>query len=155
LGEPIHAQHRPAFRRIIGSYGLILGLSSLCCVLATLQAVLALRPRTSVERLGQTLLPMSFLTSFTAIIITTILLFSYESVEHPMRIDLVVACSPIVLFDMSAVLLLAGTSYSSRQRIGHRYGRVVAGFLVGTLAFCTAISCLVAWRMSSGDGDGT
>lgn len=154
LGEPIHAQLFPSFRRIIGCYGLLVYLSSLCCVLATLQTVFGLRPRTSVERLGQTLLTMSFLTSFTAIIITITLLFCYESVEHPMRIDLVVACSPIVLFDVSAVLLLAGTPYSSRQRIGRWYGRVVDGLLVGALAFCTAISFSMAWRMSTGNGDG-
>jgi hypothetical protein len=123
-------------------------------LLRALQTVFRLRPRTSVERLGQTLLTMSSLTSVTAIIITTTLLFCYESVEHPMQIDLVVACSPIVLFDESAVLLLAGALYSSRQRIGRWYGRAVDVFLVGALAFCTAISFSMAWRMSTGDGDG-
>lgn len=152
LCEPINAQVYLGFRRVISLYYLLIYLSSFSCVLATLQTFIMLRPRTSMERLGQTLLIISFLTSFMALVITTMLLFCYEFLKDPLQIDLIVAYSPIVLFDVSAILLLTGTLYLSRQRTGYWCGRIVAGALVGLLGLCSMISFLVAWRMSSSDG---
>jgi hypothetical protein len=152
LGEPLHGESYPGFQRMKGLYGLLLCLGSLSCLLATLQASIKPHSRNFTDQLGQTLLTMSFFAGFTTIILAAILLFFFDSIKSPMGIDLGVAWIPVVLFDVSAILLLAGTSYSSQERTGYPHQRGVTGFLVVLLAVCTAISLLVGWRILRDSG---
>jgi hypothetical protein len=92
------------------------------------------------SRSAQLFLILSFITSFVAAIVLTMLRFYYEDMESPTRMDAALACSPILLFDLSAFFLLRGRCSSYRQRKGYWGGTVIGWHVSALLLFCAALS---------------
>jgi hypothetical protein len=73
--------------------------------------------------------------------------FYDENMEKPTRTDAALACSPILLFDLSAFFLVSGASYLHQQRLGPWGGTVLAWYLSALLLFCATLSVWIGWRL--------